>query len=244
MLAIALGIGIGLMVLERIIPDRKLPHVKGWWARVVIINALQLGVVLLGTATWDRWFRGVSLGNLGRILPAPAGGFVSYLIITFIFYWWHRVRHESNLLWLALHQIHHSASRIETVTSFYKHPLEILCNSLIIGFLNYVLLGIGPEGSAWTLLYTSLGEYFYHMNIATPHWVGRFFQRPEMHRIHHERGRHHSNFSDLPLWDALFGTYRNPRVSEETCGFKPEREARFLPMLGFRNVNGPMKEAP
>src|SRR5690606_17003560 len=125
-----------------------------------------------------------------------------------VFYWWHRARHDVNFLWLALHQIHHSPARIETITSFYKHPLEIVCNSLIIGFINHVILGVGLEGAAWTLLFSAVGEYFYHMNIATPRWVGLFFQRPEMHRIHHQLGRHYHNFSDIPLWDALFGTYR------------------------------------
>jgi hypothetical protein len=28
--------------------------------------------------------------------------------------------------WLIFHQLHHSPSRIEAVTSFYKHPIEIL----------------------------------------------------------------------------------------------------------------------
>ena len=31
-----------------------------------------------------------------------------------------------NFLWLAFHQVHHSPSRIETITSFYKHPTEIV----------------------------------------------------------------------------------------------------------------------
>ena len=42
-----LGAGAFLIVLERIIPDQKLPHVDGWWLRVVVINVLQLGVVVL-----------------------------------------------------------------------------------------------------------------------------------------------------------------------------------------------------
>jgi hypothetical protein len=50
---------------------------------------------------------------------SPAlGGLIAY----FIFYWWHRWRHESDLLWRLFHQIHHSPQRLEVITSFYKHP--------------------------------------------------------------------------------------------------------------------------
>jgi sterol desaturase/sphingolipid hydroxylase (fatty acid hydroxylase superfamily) len=84
-----------------------------------------------------------------------------------------------------------------------------------------------------------MGEYFYHMNIKTPHWIGYFFQRPEMHRIHHERNKHFNNFSDLPIWDMLFGTFKNPKEMNDECGFKPEREKKLFEMLTFKNVNNP-----
>ena len=48
---------------------------------------------------------------------------------------------------------------------------------------------------------------------------------------------HFNNFSDLPVWDMLFGTYANPKEHYKACGFKPEREARLMDMLLFRNVN-------
>tara|TARA_B110000037_G_C17018067_1_gene464083 strand:- start:267 stop:527 length:261 start_codon:yes stop_codon:yes gene_type:complete len=75
------------------------------------------------------------------------------------------------------------------------------------------------------------------LNIRTPHWIGYFFQRPEMHRIHHQRGKHYYNFSDIPLWDMLFGTFKNPKTYQGKCGFKPEREVKLLKILSFKNVN-------
>ncbi len=48
-------VGISLMVLERIIPDQKLPRITGWWGRVILVNLMQLGVVVLGKLSWDRW---------------------------------------------------------------------------------------------------------------------------------------------------------------------------------------------
>ena len=230
--------GIFLIVLERIIPDQKLPHVDGWWMRVVIINILQLGVVFLATFTWDKWFLDWRVFEFSG-LPDFLGGFLSYLGVTFVFYWWHRFRHDINFFWLAFHQIHHSPSRIETITSFYKHPGEIIVNSLIIGAINYFVFGLNVEAGAWCLLYASLGEYFYHMNIRTPRWIGFFFQRPEMHRIHHQRGKHYKNFSDLPIWDMLFGTFENPSTYQGECGFRIEREGKLKSMLLCKNVNDP-----
>lgn len=67
--------------------------------------------------------------------------------------------------------------------------------------------------------------------------MGFIFQRPEMHRIHHERSKHYNNFSDLPIWDMLFGTFENPKERDMKCGFKPERETKLIEMLTFKNVN-------
>jgi sterol desaturase/sphingolipid hydroxylase (fatty acid hydroxylase superfamily) len=178
--------------------------------------------------------------DLQAHMSAPLGAFVVYLFVTFVFYWWHRWRHEVYFFWLICHQLHHSASRIETITSFYKHPIELVINSIMIAFITFGLFGLSVEGSGWLLLYTATGEYFYHMNVRTPPWLGYVFQRPEMHRIHHERGRHYSNFSDLPVWDMLFGTFRNPPTFDRPCGFKPEREQKFWQILACRDVNDPM----
>jgi sterol desaturase/sphingolipid hydroxylase (fatty acid hydroxylase superfamily) len=236
MLYIVITIGLSLIILERIIPDRKLPEVRGWWLRVALINCFQVGVVFLGSYTWDRYFADLHLIALRENTSPFAAAAVSYLVITFVFYWWHRWRHDFNFLWLLCHQLHHSASRIETITSFYKHPVEIILDSILICIINN-LLGVGLDGAAFVLLLTAVAEYFYHMNIKTPHWLGYIIQRPEMHRIHHEKGRHYYNFSDLPVWDMFFGTYKNPRNERTVCGFRLEREQKFREMLLFKNVN-------
>ncbi|NQX92318.1 MAG: sterol desaturase family protein [Flavobacteriales bacterium] len=239
MIYVVAAIGLALIVLERIVPDQKLPHVKGWWTRVIIVNDIQLGVVLIGMISWDKWFQKASLFELSEHVGPVLGGFISYFIITFVFYWWHRWRHNVNFLWLTFHQLHHSLQRIETITSFYKHPLEIMCNSLIIGSINFLLLGLSFEAAAFTLLFSSIGEYVYHMNIKTPYWLGFVFQRPEMHRIHHEQGKHYHNFSDFPFWDMLFGTFKNPKTMDGACGFKGDREEKLMEMMTFKNVNNP-----
>jgi sterol desaturase/sphingolipid hydroxylase (fatty acid hydroxylase superfamily) len=245
MLVAIVGIGLLLMLFERLVPDRILPRVPGWWGRVVLLNAAQLGVVVLAGYTWDRWLARASLFAVGALGVAPAlQGLAGYFVASFVYYWWHRARHEVNFLWLTCHQLHHSPQRIETITSFYKHPVELIANSLLSGLVSYGLLGLTPAGAVWVTFYSALAEYFYHLNVRTPRWLGFFVQRPEMHRIHHARGVHYGNFGDLPIWDMLFGTYRNPAKFEAPCGFEPERERKLGAMLAFRNVNGPYVRKP
>jgi len=47
--------GFGCFVLERAIPGWELPRVKTWWVRVLAVNAVQLGVVVLAGVTWEAW---------------------------------------------------------------------------------------------------------------------------------------------------------------------------------------------
>ena len=102
------------------------------------------------------------------MLPAGAAGLAAYFVATFVFYWWHRWRHEVDWLWRHFHQIHHSPRRLEVVTSFYKHPLEMVANSLVGTVLVYPVLGLSPEAGAVYTLCTALGEFFYHTNCRTP----------------------------------------------------------------------------
>jgi sterol desaturase/sphingolipid hydroxylase (fatty acid hydroxylase superfamily) len=224
-------------VLERLIPGWRLPRVETWPARVIAINIVQLGIVLLAGLTWEEWLSRWSVFDLSTHLSPWAGGAVAYFVATFVFYWWHRWRHESDLLWLGFHQIHHSPQRIEVITSFYKHPLEMTVNSILGSLIVYTLLGLDLKAGAIYTAFTALGEFFYHTSVRTPRWIGYVFQRPEMHRIHHEYGRHRNNYGDIVWWDMLFGTYENPERFESTCGFDDAREQQLLPMLAFRDVH-------
>lgn len=224
-------------VLERLAPGWQLPRVRGWWWRVLAINGAQLGVVVLAGFTWERWLGSSSIFRLSDHVGPALGGLIAYVIATFIFYWWHRARHESDVLWRLFHQIHHSPQRLEVITSFYKHPVEMIVNSVLGSLLVYALLGLSPEGAAIYTLCTALGEFFYHTNMTTPRWIGWFFQRPEMHRIHHEHGRHKNNYGDITWWDMLFGTFENPAKFTKTCGFDDAREQRLGDMLRWRDVH-------
>ncbi|HEY0200600.1 MAG TPA: sterol desaturase family protein [Burkholderiaceae bacterium] len=237
MMATIVSVFVFCFVLERLLPGWPLPRVRTWPVRVLLVNAVQLVVVLVAGHTWERWLSSASLLHLSRHLPPAAGGLLAYFIATFFFYWWHRWRHENHLLWRMFHQIHHSPQRLEVITSFYKHPVEMVANSIIGSALVYALLGLSLEAGAIYTLCTALGEFFYHTNVRTPHWVGYVFQRPEMHRIHHQYLRHKNNYGDIVWWDMLFGTYENLKEWRYTCGFDDAQEQRLPDMLAWRDVH-------
>jgi sterol desaturase/sphingolipid hydroxylase (fatty acid hydroxylase superfamily) len=227
-------------VAERLWPGWQLPRVRTWPLRVLSVNGVQLAVVVLAGMTWERWASKVSLFHLGALISPGIGGLLAYVVATFIFYWWHRWRHEYDWLWLHFHQIHHSPQRLEVITSFYKHPLEMVVNSLIGSVLVYAVLGLSLEAGAVYTLCTALGEFFYHTNMRTPRWIGYIFQRPEMHRIHHQYNQHRNNYGDIVWWDMAFGTYENPPTWDAFCGFTPDREELLGQMLRFEDVNSPV----
>jgi sterol desaturase/sphingolipid hydroxylase (fatty acid hydroxylase superfamily) len=237
MLTVIFAVFAFCFVLERVIPGWRLPKVRTWPLRVLAINGVQLIVVVVAGMTWERWLSTASLFHLSRHVGPAVGGLIAYFIATFVFYWWHRWRHEHDLLWRGFHQIHHSPQRLEVITSFYKHPGEMIVNSIIGSLLVYALLGLSAEAGAWYTLCTALGEFFYHTNVRTPRWVGFVFQRPEMHRIHHQYGRHKNNYGDITWWDMLFGTYENPPEWDDRCGFDDAKEQQLLKMLRYRDVH-------
>lgn len=223
------------LVLERVFPGRELPNSRGWYARAILINLCQLAITLLTNKIWIRLFGGFSLLHLEKWHAPALEGFTGWFAGTFFFYWWHRLRHK-NGFWHVFHQVHHSPVRIEALTSFYKHPVEILSDSLLSAIVMYVLLGASLQGAFWFNFFAATGEYFYHSNIKVPKWVKYLIQTPQLHSIHHQLDVHQYNYGDIPLWDRLFGTYKDTDEFVEQCGFPNDGERKLWKMLLFRDV--------
>lgn len=237
-LALTAAFAVGLMVLERARPNRDQPTDWRWVVRATGFGVVGIVLTLLVGALIESRIPALAFlrqHNALTALPDWLQGFVGYLGVTFFVYWWHRARHQSDRLWTLFHQIHHSTYRLEVATAFYAHPTDFLGNTLIVSTVAYGLLGYGLDAAAWTAFWVGIFELWEHTNIKTPQWLGTLIVRPEMHRIHHEKGRHKNNYG-LPVWDMLFGTYENSsRVV--TCGFADGQEQRIGPMLRFKNVD-------
>ncbi len=223
------------LILERAFPGRALPNSKGWYGRALWVNLAQLLIILVTARLWIQIFGDVSFFKLSAWDMPLAEGFVGWFIGTFFFYWWHRLRHAKGF-WLVFHQVHHSPSRIEILTSFYKHPIEILSDAILSALVLYPLLGCSLMGAFWYNFFGATGEYFYHANVRTPKWLRFFIQTPELHSIHHQYDVHQYNFADIPLWDRLFGTYKDATEFAERCGFPKGAEEKLGDMLVFKDV--------
>lgn len=227
---IVIGVGLVCIAVERFAPGRAFPAVRGWWLRALLLNGGQAALLYATGTAWDGWIlaqRPWSADGLGLVGGAALG----YVVHTFVYYWWHRARHTVPFLWRNVHQVHHSPQRIEIITAFYKHPVEILINSLLSSVVLYWLVGLNAEQALVTMVVNGLAELFYHWNVKTPRWLGYLIQRPEMHCVHHEAGRHKNNYGDLPVFDLVFGTFENPAVFDKRCGFTDDREQRLGAML-------------
>jgi sterol desaturase/sphingolipid hydroxylase (fatty acid hydroxylase superfamily) len=229
------------LIIERLKPGRKLPQIKNWYYQAILINLVQLLITLATARLWIEIFGEISLFKICNWQSQILQGLFAWFIGTFFFYWWHRVRHLKGF-WLIFHQIHHSPSRIEAMTSFYKHPIEILSDAILSALILYPLLGCSMMGAFWYNCFAGIGEYLYHSNIKTPKWFRYFIQTPELHSIHHQFGVHKYNFGDIPIWDRIFGTYKDSTEFAERCGFPKNAENKLKEMLLFKDVYKSHKE--
>lgn len=221
---------------ERRLQGRKFPAVKHWKltgaAFFIALLAISLLAPLLIPVAWLQAHRVWNFSEWGLLAVAPA-----LLTTSFLTYWLHRAEHRMDFLWRAMHQLHHSALRVDISGAFFTHPTEMFVKISIGLVVSIFIFGLTPLAAATVSTIAALLSMFQHWNIKTPRWLGFIVQRPESHCLHHERGVHARNFGDLPLWDMMFGTFANPRSFEGEAGFGEGASRRIGAMLLMRDVS-------
>ena len=225
------------VIAERLWAARPLPRIRAWKV-VGVASFLMTGFISsslpLLYADFARAHRLLDLERLGTLGGAAVALFGTELVA----YWWHRARHRP-VLWRLMHQMHHSAERLDTFGSSFFHPFDIAGETIISGVAATMLLGVSPEAAALSGLVSVFLSIFQHSNIRTPRWLGYLVQRPESHSIHHGRGVHAFNYSNFPVFDMLFGTFKNAERFEPETGFYDGASRRIGAMLMFRDVSRP-----
>jgi sterol desaturase/sphingolipid hydroxylase (fatty acid hydroxylase superfamily) len=235
----ALALLPAFMVLDFLISERSYKSPRFWRLRAFLVSAFTVWFSLQVGLWWAQRMDGVALFN-GAALGTAAGATVGVLVYEFGHYWYHRAAHTFDALFRITHQMHHSAESVDAFGAYYLHPLDTVAFTSISVLVFFPLLGLTPEAGAWASLFLAFNAVFQHANIRTPHWMGYLIQRPESHCIHHGRGVHAWNYSDLPLWDMVFGTFNNPRsVEGMRAGFHDGASSRLAAMLFGRDVTGP-----
>jgi len=232
------GIYAALIAWEAVMPARPLPQVRGWVARGLASFVVYFYLSSYLPMLWDRYLEPYRLADLSA-LGTLGGAVVGVLLYELGVYVWHRSMHRFDPLWRGFHQMHHSAERLDTYGAFYFSPMDMIGWTALWSFCFVLIVGITPTAATVTFLATAFLGIFQHTNVRTPTWLGYIFQRPESHSVHHQRGLHFYNFSDLPLWDIVFGTFRNPPEYAAQQGFYDGASARIGEMIVFRDVSQP-----
>lgn len=227
-----------LILWEAFFPARKLVDVKYWKLKGIAVFGfyffLSSYLPLLVNPALEQ-FRLVDLSALG----AFEGTICGVLLYEFGVYVWHRQMHRSNFLWKTFHQMHHSAEHLDTYGAFFFSPLDMIGWAVLSSICFSLITGLSPQAITATLLITNFLSIFQHANINTPRWIGYIVQRPESHSVHHARNIHSGNYSDLPLFDILFGTFSNPKKYIHEAGFYDGASGRIKDMLLFKDVSKP-----
>jgi sterol desaturase/sphingolipid hydroxylase (fatty acid hydroxylase superfamily) len=229
----------GFILLDLVWRQRRYQAPRLWRLRALLVSA---GIFFFTTGVagvWGSLLQGLSLFDLSG-LGALGGAAVGILVYEFFHYWYHRKAHEWNWLWRAGHQMHHSAESLDAFGAYYLHPFDAFMFTTWGSLVFFPLLGVTTEAGILGALFLTFNAMFQHANIRTPHWLGFIIQRPESHAIHHGRNIHRFNYADLPLWDMVFGTFRNPRSVEGLeVGFYNGASGRIPEMLIGREVATP-----
>lgn len=214
-----------------------------WWkTRMTMATVLVVGGAIAITGFW-----GALLGDFHLLDGSPlgtwAGAATGILVYEFIHYWYHRTVHRYDWMWRLAHQMHHSAEVMDAFSANYLHPVDLFLFTTWSSLVFFPLLGLNLEAGLIAGAWLGFNAMFQHANIRTPRWLGYLIQRPESHVVHHERGRHRYNYANLPLWDMVFGTFRNPQnVDSREVGFYHGASNRIVDMLLFRDASQPAEE--
>ncbi len=146
-------------------------------------------------------------------------GFIGLFVgVDFLFYWFHRFGHRTNIGWAA-HSPHHSTEEMN-----YAVALRASVTQRLFSFLFYwpmVLVGFSAEAVLATVAFHLVLQFVPHTRVIPklPRWIESWMNTPSHHRVHHARNdvyldKNYAGF--LIIWDKLFGTFE---AEQEECSY-------------------------
>ena len=238
---IVLGIYATLMIWEALFPARDLPKMRFWKLKGLTFFFIFFFLSSYLPMFIDPYLAPYQLFDLSG-LGAVGGALTGVIIYQLGAYLYHRSMHRFNFMWRTFHQMHHSSERLDTYSAFIFSPLDMIGWTTLGSICFALVIGLSPEAITIVLLTLNFLSIFQHSNINTPRWLGYIIQRPESHTMHHGKGIHKYNYSDLPIWDMIFGTFYNPTKYEHETGFYYGASNRIADMLLFKDVSEPPQE--
>ena len=176
------------------------------------VAALAAGIIA-GSTSWAArtsarklWNSRGAKRDLGGGIAVTAAALVAW---DFLYYWNHRIQHESRWLW-AIHVVHHSSERYNLTTALRQPVADVFGMFLPYGVL--AALGFRPRvienARALNLLY----QFWIHTEAIDKLGVAEeVLNTPSHHRVHHGVQSHYLDRNHggiLIVWDRLFGTFQ------------------------------------
>lgn len=195
-----------------------------------------LGNVFVGLLTKGLIFGAFMFLYQYRVFTLPFAWW-SWIILLFaedfVYYWNHRIAHESRLFW-ASHVVHHSSTKYNLSTALRQTWTGSFYT--FIFWLPLVFIGFHPLMVITQMSISLLYQYWIHTELINkmPNWFEAIFNTPSHHRVHHATNpqyldRNHAGI--FIIWDKLFGT------------FEPEIEKPVYGLVTNINTHNPIKVA-
>ena len=131
-----------------------------------------------------------------------------FLFTDLLWYWYHRLGHEVNILWSA-HVVHHQSEDFNYTVSARITFFQAAARCLFWAILP--LIGFPAPMITIFLLIHGTYPFFTHTQlIGRLGWLEYFLVTPSHHRVHHSSNPAYldKNYGDvLIIWDKLFGTF-------------------------------------
>ncbi|MES2431043.1 MAG: sterol desaturase family protein [Bacteroidota bacterium] len=233
-IALAIPLFVSFMLLEYFIAKRKgydYFQLHNSIANISIGIAERLADVLIAGFFFFVYDTIQKKYGIFHIKSSVAWWILIFLLTDLVWYWYHRLAHEINLLWM-VHEVHHQSEDFNYTVSARVTIFQAIVRT---GFWAVLpLLGFPAGMITSMLLIHGLYPFFIHTRVIGKLGILEYILvTPSHHRVHHASNEKYldKNYGDvLIIWDKLFGTFQKEEDKEEIVyGLtKPLKSYSFL----------------
>lgn len=193
---------------------------------------------------WGYFLFTIAQGYQLVALPVNAyTAILTFIVVEFVYYWYHRISHEIPILWV-VHHTHHSSPWFNFTTAGRLNWFGKFTS--VIFYVPTVLLGFDPFLITFSIGISLIYQIFIHTEmIGRLGWFeGLLLNTPSAHRVHHasNEGYIDKNYGGvLIIWDRMFGTYVAEKEKAKfgvTTGFVGYNPLKIIFLPFVRLING------
>ncbi|MBI1860854.1 MAG: sterol desaturase family protein [Deltaproteobacteria bacterium] len=146
-------------------------------------------------------------------MKTPLHYFGLFLVVEFVYYWFHRLSHEVRWLW-ATHSVHHSATHLNLSASYRLGWTSFISGAWVF-WLALVWLGVHPLPILALMGINLAYQFWLHTETVPPlRGLEYLLNTPSLHRVHHASNPEYldRNYGGvLMIYDLIFGTFKSER---------------------------------